>query len=63
MTVGRAVTKRKRTKLGTLIDQDKYRSYKEAQMLFTVRWLERHPFIKWVLVSWIDKPWRGKSIQ
>jgi hypothetical protein len=43
------------------LDADQHRLYKDAQMLFFVRWLERHPFIRWVVTTWVDKPWRGAS--
>lgn len=50
--------KRKRTTLATLIDEDKARTYYDVRQLFVIRWLERFPFMKWALESWIDKPWR-----
>ncbi len=34
--------------------------YKESQMLFVLRWLERHPFVKWILKTWAMKPWRSR---
>lgn len=52
--------KRKRTTFTTLIDEDKARTYYDVRQLFVIRWLERYPFMKWALESWIDKPWRGR---
>lgn len=52
--------KRRRTTIGTLIDRDKLAAYEDVKMLFTVRWLEQHPFVKWVMTTWVDKPWRGR---
>ncbi|WP_316194437.1 hypothetical protein [Bradyrhizobium sp. SZCCHNRI3052] len=50
--------KRKRTTFGTLIDEEKARAYYSVRQLFFIRWLERRPFVKWALESWIEKPWR-----
>jgi hypothetical protein len=33
--------------------------YKQSQMLFTVRWLERHSLVKWILETLATKPWRS----
>jgi hypothetical protein len=53
------MTRERRTVLGSLIDQDKAVMYRQSQMLFTVRWLEQHPLVKWVLEAWATKPWRS----
>ncbi|BAL73733.1 hypothetical protein S23_05120 [Bradyrhizobium cosmicum] len=50
----------RRTVLGTLIDEEKAASYSRTKMLFTMRWLERHPLVKWLLEISVDKPWRGR---
>lgn len=50
--------KRRRTTIGTLIDHDKAFAYDRIKMLYVVRWLERRPFLKWAIETWIDKPWR-----
>jgi hypothetical protein len=52
------MARERRTVLGTLIDHDKALMYKQSQMLFTVRWLERHPLVRWILDAWATKPWR-----
>ncbi|WP_283841763.1 hypothetical protein [Bradyrhizobium manausense] len=39
--------KRKRTTFATLIDEDKAQTYHDVRQLFVVRWLERHPALKW----------------
>ncbi|SEC00561.1 hypothetical protein [Bradyrhizobium erythrophlei] len=46
--------------MDTLIGHDKLSAYEDVKALFTERWLERHPFVKWALQTWIDKPWRGR---
>jgi hypothetical protein len=40
------MTKRKRTTLGTIIDQDKAARLDRVKMLFFVRWLEKHPLVR-----------------
>lgn len=30
-----------------------------VKMLFTIRWLERPPFVRWALLTWATKPGRG----
>jgi hypothetical protein len=32
--------------------------YNRSKMLFTMRWLEQHPLVKWILETWATKPWR-----
>jgi hypothetical protein len=41
-----AMTKRKRTTLGTIIDHDKAARLDRVKMLFFVRWLEKHWIVK-----------------
>jgi hypothetical protein len=53
-----AMARERRTVLSSIIDHDKAAMYKKSQMLFTVRWLERHPLVKWIFETWVTKPWR-----
>jgi len=55
---GGAMARERRTVLGSLIDHDKARMYNRSKMLFTMRWLEQHPLVKWILETWATKPWR-----
>ena len=43
-----------------MIDHDKLTAYEDVKMLFTEHWLERHPFVKWALQTWMDKPRRDR---
>lgn len=38
--------RRKRTSLGMIVDHDRYARLKRVQMLFTLRWLEKHRFMR-----------------
>jgi hypothetical protein len=40
------MVKRKRTTLGTIIDHDKAARLDRVKMLFFVRWLEKHPLVR-----------------
>ncbi|MEH2546674.1 hypothetical protein V1283_003319 [Bradyrhizobium sp. AZCC 2262] len=49
------MSKRKQTRLEKIVDHDRYAALKRVEMLFFLRWLEKHRFVRFAAEYYAKK--------